>query len=82
MVTDGEWLDAAHIEFFVMDAMGVIIDGVESARQTADGVEVIATAVTPEGEELVCSIDGGATFETVRARMDIPGGMIETYSEE
>lgn len=76
MATRGEWLDCSSLDFFVMDAMGVIIDGVESARETADGIEVIATAVTPEGMELVCSIDGGETFETVRARMEIPGGMI------
>lgn len=82
MVTDGEWLDATHVEFFVMDAMGVIIEGVESARKTDDGIEVITTAATPEGEELVCSIDGGKTFEAVRARMEIPGGMIERYDEE
>lgn len=82
METSGEWIDAMHSDLLVMDAMGVIIDGVESARQTEDGIEVIAVAVTPEGEELVCSIDGGETFEPVRARMEIPGGMISKYDGE
>jgi len=64
-----------------MDAMGVIVDGVEAARETNIGVEVICIAMTPEGEELVCSHDEGVTFEPVRARMDIPGGMISTSEE-
>ena len=81
METDGQWIDCAALEYIVMDAMGVIVDGVEAARETNIGVEVICIAMTPEGEELVCSHDEGVTFEPVRARMDIPGGMI-SMSEE
>jgi len=81
METDGQWIDCAALEYIVMDAMGVIVDGVEAARETNIGVEVICIAMTPEGEELVCSHDEGVTFEPVRARMDIPGGMISTSEE-
>ncbi len=76
METDGDWIDCTCLDYLVIDAMGVILDGVECARETEDGVDVIAIAITPEGNELVCSIDDGETFEPVRARMDIPGGMI------
>lgn len=79
-----EWIDLTETTkaLLVMDAMGVIIDSVESVRETDDGVEVIALAVTPEGNELVCSHDGGVTLEPIRARMSIPGGMIVDVSEE
>lgn len=84
MATNGQWTDISEEvkEFLVMDAMGVIIDSVEAFRETADGVEVIALAVTPEGQELVCSRDGGTTLEPIRARMEIPGGMIIDMSED
>ena len=79
-----EWIDMEQDGhgLVVMDAMGVVIDSVEAFRLTEDGVEVIAVAVTPEGNELVCSRDGGMTLEPIRARMDIPGGMIIDLNEE
>lgn len=66
----------------IVDAMGVAIDSVEAYRLTEDGVEVIAIAVTPEGNELVGSRDGGETLEPIRARMEIPGGMVFDLNEE
>ena len=79
-----EWVDMEQDGhgIVIMDAMGVAIDSVEAYRLTGDGVEVIAVAVTPEGNELVCSRDGGITLEPIRARMDIPGGMIINLNEE
>jgi len=79
-----EWIDMEQDGhgLVVMDAMGVVIDSVEAFRLTEDGVEVIALAVTPEGNELVCSRDGGITLEPIRARMDIPGGMVINLSDE
>ena len=79
-----EWIDMEQDGhgLVVIDAMGVVIDSVEAFRLTEDGVEVIALAVTPEGNELVCSRDGGITLETIRARMDIPGGMVINLNDE
>jgi len=79
-----EWIDMEQDGhgLAVMDAMGVVIDSVEAFRLTEDGVEVIALAVTPEGNELVCSRDGGITLEPIRARMDIPGGMVINLNDE
>jgi hypothetical protein len=79
-----EWIDMEQDGhgLVVMDAMGVVIDSVEAFRLTEDGVEVIALAVTPEGNELVCSRDGGITLEPIRARMDIPGGMVINLNDE
>ncbi len=81
METNGEWIDCTALDYLVIDAMGVILDGVECARETHDGVEAMAIAITPEGNELVCSLDDGITFEPVRARMEIPGGMLCTNEE-
>jgi hypothetical protein len=79
-----EWIDMEQDGhgLVVMDAMGVVIDSVEAFRLTEDGVEVIALAVTPEGNELVCSRDGGITLDPIRARMDIPGGMVINLNDE
>ena len=79
-----EWIDMEQDGhgLVVMDAMGVVIDSVEAFRLTENGVEVIALAVTPEGNELVCSRDGGITLEPIRARMDIPGGMVVNLNDE
>ena len=77
---ESELFEAGHL--MATDAMGSAIDNVETARQTEDGIEVIAMAVTPEGDELVCSYDGGITLDPVRARMEIPGGMIHDMTEE
>ncbi len=80
MGTSGKWLDCTSLDYIVMDAMGAILEGVEVARETEDGIEVICFAVTAEGEELLCTSDG-VYFEPVRARMDIPGGMINQYED-
>jgi hypothetical protein len=79
-----EWVDMEQdgAGLVVMDAMGAVIDSVEAFRLTPEGVEVIALAITPEGNELLCSYDGGVTLEPIRARMDIPGGMVVDLNEE
>lgn len=84
-MANNDWLDPRLFEtgqFTVWDALGNELDGVESARETADGVEVICLAVTLEGDELVSTIDGGVTFDPVRARMEIPGGTLVDLREE
>lgn len=68
--------------YMVLDAMGEPVDGVLRARETDGGIEVVAQAVTPEGRELVCSKDGGQTFDPVEAHLNIPGGMIVDLTEE
>lgn len=80
-----DWLDPALFasgQLVVADAIGQLLDGVETARETTDGVEVICFAITPDEQELLLSRDGGITFDPVRARMDIPGGTILNLSEE
>ena len=80
-----DWLDERLFEagfFQVWDAAGEPMDNIETARETEDGVEVIAIAVTPDGNEFVGTFDGGVTFEPVRARMEIPGGTLIDMREE
>lgn len=80
-----QWIDPARFErgeLSVVDAAGVPVDYVETARETEDGVEVIAIATTADDAELVCSVDDGVTYEPVRARLEIPGGMILDLQED
>lgn len=84
-MANDQWQDPDLFEsgqLVVWDALGNELDSVETARETADGVEVICVAVTPEGDELVFSRDGGITFDTVRARMEIPGGTLVDLRED
>lgn len=80
METKGEWIHFEESPHLAFDALGAPIDNVESARETDGGIEVIAIAISPEGEEFVMSHDG-VNIEAVRARMDIPGGMLERDEE-
>lgn len=72
-----DWIEFESGNYVAFDAMGNQIDGVDAGRQTEDGIELIVFAVSPEGEEFVMTPDEGVTFEPIRARMEIPGGMIE-----
>ena len=65
-------------ERLVVDAAGVPMGNVIHARDTDEGVEVIFTPVSPDGEDLV----GGDHFEPLRATAIIPGGMIIDTTEE
>lgn len=77
-----EWLTGFEKSYMpervVVDAAGVPVGNVIHARETSEGVEVVFTPVSPDGEDLV----GGEDFEPLQATVIIPGGMIIDTTEE
>lgn len=69
------------VKYMVLDAAGEPVDGVLKAREIKEGVEVICQALTPEGRELVGSVDG-INYEPVEARMVIRGGMLADITDD
>ena len=69
-----EWKEAQGVA--VLDAMGEFVEGVESYREIDGGLEVVAIALSRDGETLVSSHDDGVTFDDVRCRMEIFGAQL------
>lgn len=69
-------------KWLVLDAAGTPVDNVIKARHVDGGVEIVYTPTDAEGNELIGSINDGATFDSIEASMTIPGGMLEDITED